>query len=238
MQQVPSQPLPSRGHRSAARIRLDETVANIELTLISIVQGLALGVLANAAVDPIVGLQWQAWPYIATGLVLILIFWSRALLHTLSFIGWPLEFGHTFLYFASTLIEAAALTQVAVPAHWYALNALYAACVWCLYAWDLRLVRQQAGDFRTPGERALLADILADQRLNIRWMTPATVVFQALCWWLVLRHPAAMLGQGWHLLAIGLSLAFSLHYLHGGMRMLRRRQDWIVERHAQERAEA
>jgi hypothetical protein len=238
MQQVPSQPLPSRGHRSAARIRLDETVANIELTLISIVQGLALGVLANAAVDPIVGLQWQAWPYIATGLVLILIFWSRALLHTLSFIGWPLEFGHTFLYFASTLIEAAALTQVATPAHWYALNALYAACVWCLYAWDLRLVRQQAGDFRTPGERALLADILADQRLNIRWMIPATVAFQALCWWLVLRYPEAMLERGWHLLAIGLSLAFSLHYLHGGMRMLRRRQDWIVERHAQERAEA
>ena len=232
------QQVPSRGHRSAARIRLDETVANIELTLISIVQGLALGVLANAAAGPIVELQWQAWPYVATGLVVILIFWSRALLHTLSFIGWPLEFGHTFLYFASTLVEAAALTQVAEPAHWYALNALYAACVWCLYAWDLRLVRQQAHDFRTAGERALLEDILADQRRNIRWLIPATVVLQALCWWLVHRYPATMLDGGWHLLAIAISLVFSLFYLFDGVRMLRRRQDWIVERHAQERAEA
>ena len=110
--------------------------------------------------------------------------------------------------------------------------------MWCLYAWDLRLVRQQSADFRTPGERALLADIVADQRLNIRWLIPATVAFQALCWWLVHRWPSAMLDGGWHLLAIGLSLAFSLNYLFDGVRMLRRRQDWIVERHAQERAEA
>jgi hypothetical protein len=32
-------------------------------------------------------------------------------------------------------------------------------------------------------------------------------------------------------------LLFSLNYLHGGMRMLQRRQDWIVERNAQERME-
>jgi hypothetical protein len=224
--------------RRAARIQLDQTVIGIELTLISIIQGLALAVLATAAVEPMLQLQWQVWPYIATGLVLILVFWSRSLVHTLSFIGWPLEFGHTFLYFASTLVEAAALTQVAAPLNWFALNALYAAFVWCLYAWDLRLVRQQADDFQTPGERALLADIIADQRFNIRWLVPATVAFQVLCWWLVHRYPQAMLGARWHLLAIGATLVFSLAYLQGGVRLLRRRQAWIVERHAQERAEA
>jgi hypothetical protein len=229
---------PSRPQRRAARIQLDQTVIGIELTLISIIQGLALAILAGAAVAPMVELQWQAFPYIATGLVLVLIFWSRSLVHTLSFIGWPLEFGHTFLYFASTLLEAAALSQVADPARWFALNALYAACVWCLYAWDLRLVRQQAHDFQTAGERALLADIIDDQQLNIRWMVPATVAFQLLCWWLVHRFPQAMLERGGHLVAIGLTLAFSLHYLHGGVRLLRRREAWIVERHAQERAEA
>jgi hypothetical protein len=229
---------PSPPLRRAARIQLDQTVIGIELTLISIIQGLALAVLAGAAVAPMVELQWQAWPYIATGLVLVLIFWSRSLVHTLSFIGWPLEFGHTFLYFASTLVEVAALSKIAGPAHWFALNALYAACAWCLYAWDLRLVRQQAHDFQTSGERALLADIIADQQLNLRWMIPATIAFQLSCWWLVHRFPEAMLARGWHLLAIGVTLAFSLHYLHGGVRLLRRRQDWIVERHAQERAEA
>ncbi|WP_147653122.1 hypothetical protein [Vulcaniibacterium gelatinicum] len=227
-----------RDHRRAAKTQLDQTVIGIELTLISIIQGLALGVLATNAVQPLVQLQWQSWPYVFTGLLVILIFWSRSLIHTLSFIGWPLEFGHTFLYFAATLIEAAALSQVGDPAHWFALNALYAAAVWGLYAWDLRILRRHADDFRTPGERALLADIVRDQRLNIRWLMPATVALQGGTWWLIHARPDWMLARGWHLLPIGLSLLFALGYLHDGVRILRRRQDWILERHAQERAEA
>ena len=215
-----------------ARDRLDQSVVNIELTLISIIQGLALAVLAGAAVQPILQLQWQAWPYIATGLLVVLIFWSRALLHTLSFIGWPLEFGHTFGYFGATLIEAVALTQVAEPAHWFALNALYAASVWGLYAWDLRVVLRDARAPDSGAEHALREHIIADQRMNIRVMMPAAVVFQALSCWLVLRFPQAMLEHRGHLVLIGLSLAFSLHYLYGGVRLLQRRQHWIVDRHA------
>jgi hypothetical protein len=225
-------------HRRAARLQLDATVVNIELTLISIIQGLALGVLVSSAVHPLVQLQWEAWPYIATGLATILVFWSRSLVHTLSFIGWPLEFGHTFLYFAATLIEAAALYEVTEPAHWFALNCAYAACIWLLYAWDLRVVQRHAPDFETPGERALLEDILDDQRRNIRWLMPAAVAFQGLSWWLLRAFPRAMFDQHLHLLPIGASLAFTLHYLRGGVQLLRRRQGWILERATQERGEA
>ena len=228
----------NESHRLAAKTQLDATVVGIELTLISIIQGLALAMLASAAVQPLLQLQWQTWPYIATGLLVVLIFWSRSLIHTLSFIGWPLEFGHTFGYFGATLIEAAALTQVGDPQAWFALNALYAFAVWGLYAWDLRVVRTQAGDFTTPGERALLADILRDQRLNIVLLMPLAVAFQGLSWWLVRTYPHAMLQGRWHLLLIGLTLLFSLHYLRGGVRLLRRRRAWILERHARERAEA
>jgi len=215
-----------------ARDRLDQAVVNIELTLISIIQGLALAVLAGAAVQPILQLQWQVFPYIVAGLMVVLIFWSRALVHTLSFIGWPLEFGHTFAYFGATLIEAVALTQVGEPAHWFALNALYALAVWGLYAWDLRVVLRDARPPTNDDERALQDDILRDQRLNIRFLMPAAVMFQALSWWLVLRHPQAMLGRGGHLLLIGLTLAFSVHYLLGGVRLLRRRQHWLLLRAA------
>jgi hypothetical protein len=194
-------------------------------------------VLAASAVQPIVQLQWQSWPYVLTGLVAILIFWSRSLVHTLSFIGWPLEFGHTFIYFAATLIEVAALSQVAAPERWFALNALYAAAVWGLYAYDLRVVRRHAPDFQSPGERALLADIICDQQRNIRWLMPMAVAFQGFSWWLLHAWPHAMLQGRWHLLPIVLSLLFSVHYLHGGVRLLRRRQGWIVERNAQERME-
>lgn len=213
-----------------ARDRLDEVVVNIELTLISIIQGLALAVLAGAAVQPILRLQWQVFPYIFAGLLVVLIFWSRALAHTLSFIRWPLEFGHTFAYFGATLIEAVALTQVAEPAHWFALNALYALAVWGLYAWDLRVVSRDAHPAMDEARRALHEDIVRDQKLNIRFMMPAAVVFQALSWWLVQRFPQAMLERGGHLVLIGLTLAFSLHYLHGGIRLLRRRERWLLFR--------
>ncbi len=225
-------------HRRAAKTQLDATVVGIELTLISIIQGLALGVLAASAVGPMVQLQWEAWPYIATGLATILVFWSRSLVHTLSFIGWPLEFGHTFLYFAATLIEAAGLSQVDDPTHWFALNTAYAACIWLLYGWDLRVVQRHAADYQSPGERALLGDILADQQRNIRWLMPLAVAFQGVSWWLLYRYPQAFIAGHWHLLLIGASLAFTLNYLHGGVRSLRRRQDWILERATTERGEA
>lgn len=224
--------------RREAKSQLDTTVVGIELTLISIIQGLALGVLVAGAVQPLVQMQWQAWPYVLTGLLVILIFWSRSLIHTLSFIGWPLEFGHTFIYFGATLIEAAALSQVGNPEQWFALNALYAVAVWGLYAWDLRVVRRQAPDFSTAEEQALLDDIIRDQRLNIAVMMPLAVAFQGLSWWLVHAYPRILLHDRWHLLLIGLTLLFSVNYLYGGVRLLRRRQDWILARAAQERAES
>lgn len=223
--------------RREAKLELDKAVVGIELTLISIIQGLALAVLASAAVQPMLQLQWETWPYIVTGLLVILIFWSRSLIHTLSFIGWPLEFGHTFGYFGATLIEAAALTQVADPQAWFALNACYAIAVWGLYAWDLRVVRRQARDFATPDERALYDDIVHDQRWNIVVLMPLAIVFQGLSWWFIHRYPATMLQGRWHLVLIGLTILFSLHYLVEGVRLLGRRRDWILSRQAQERTE-
>ena len=228
---------PDQHHRRAAKSQLDATVVGIELTLISIIQGLALGVLATNAVAPIVTLQWETWPYVVTALVSTLIFWSRSLVHTLSFVGWPLEFGHTFLYFTVTLVEVAAFSQVTDPLHWFALNTLYALAIWWLYAHDLRVVRRHQGDFTTAGERALYADVIRDQLANIRVIMPLAVLFHGAVWALIVLHPQAMLAQRWHVLPALLSVAAGLHYLHGSVRLLRTRQDWILERAAQERRE-
>lgn len=159
------------------------------------------------------------------------------MVHTLSIIGWPLEFGHTFSHFAATLIESVALTQVADPARWFALNAMYAVAVCGPHACDLRAVRRHAADFESAGERALLADSIRDQVLNIRWLMPAAIALQGGTWWLTSTKPQRMLVQGWHLAAIALSRIFSINYLYDGARLLRLRQHWIVERNTQERAE-
>ena len=81
-------------------------VVNIELTLTSIIQGVALSFLIENTRSLLSIHQAAAWLYALTGLCIIFIFWSRSLLHTLTLIRWPIEFGHNFLYIASTLGSA------------------------------------------------------------------------------------------------------------------------------------
>src|SRR5438046_2137975 len=85
---------------SLSRRELDSTVVNIELTLVSIIQGVALYFLTENARTALSLNNWPALLYISAGLCVIFIFWSRSIIHTLTFIKWPLEFGHNFFYIA------------------------------------------------------------------------------------------------------------------------------------------
>ena len=82
---------PSEGRRE-----LDSVVINIELTLVSIIQGVALFFLTDNARALLSIQRAGAFLYVAAGLCVIFIFWSRSIIHTLTLIRWPLEFGHNF----------------------------------------------------------------------------------------------------------------------------------------------
>ncbi len=69
---------------------LDTIVLNIELTLISITQGVALFFLIDNARSLLMNGQYFLWPYVLMGLLIIFIFWSRSMMHTLTLIRWPL----------------------------------------------------------------------------------------------------------------------------------------------------
>ncbi len=88
------------------RRELDSVVINIELTLVSIIQGVALFFLTDNARGLLVTKHMSASLYVAAGLCVIFIFWSRSVIHTLTLIRWPLEFGHNFFYIACALGEA------------------------------------------------------------------------------------------------------------------------------------
>src|SRR6202030_1616037 len=94
------------------REELDSMVVEIELTLCSIIQGVALYFLVDNARQVLSIHRADAWPYVASGLLIILLFWSRSLIHTLTLIRWPLEFVHNFFYIACALIEALAFTHL------------------------------------------------------------------------------------------------------------------------------
>src|SRR5262245_29323440 len=97
------------------RAELDSVITNVELTLASIVQGLALQFLAVNTADLLSWSKAFAWPYAVAALLIILLFWSRALIHTLTLIRWPLEFVHNFFYFGCAMIEVLAFMQLSNP---------------------------------------------------------------------------------------------------------------------------
>src|SRR5438128_10328779 len=100
---------------SAARSELDSMVVEIELTLVSIIQGVALTILIENAHAVIAERQLFFWLYVVAGLIIIFVFWSRAASHILTVILWALGFGHHFLYIACALVRAIPFAQTGKP---------------------------------------------------------------------------------------------------------------------------
>jgi hypothetical protein len=161
----------------APRRELDEVVVNIELTLASIVQGVALTFLAENAGEVVSHGPATAWPYVGVSFLVILLFWARAAIHTLTLIRWPLEFVHNFFYFACALVEVLAFRQVHNPFMWFAINTVFAAVVWALFVHDLRIIRQRTKDSVGDSSFRLYRIVLADQWANIRFVVPAVFLF-------------------------------------------------------------
>jgi hypothetical protein len=96
---------------SPALLELDSLIINIELTLASIVQGVALTFLIENTRTVLSIRDAATWLYVLTGLCIIFIFWSRSILHTLTLIRWPLELG--YLWYVIRFFRKAAPLVVA-----------------------------------------------------------------------------------------------------------------------------
>jgi hypothetical protein len=155
------------------RRALDSMIVEIELTLVSIIQGVALTVLIESAREVIGGRHLTFWPYVISGLLIILVFWSRAVLHIITVIRWPLEFGHNFLYIGCALVEALLFAQLDKPASWFAFAAAFIAVGWVLFVYDLRLIRARTRDSAGEASNRLCALVTRDQWLNIALLLPA-----------------------------------------------------------------
>src|ERR1051325_812590 len=138
-------------------------VVEIELTLCSIIQGVALYFLVDNTRLILAKGAPISWPYVVTGLLIILLFWSRSLIHTLTLIRWPLEFVHNFFYVACTLVEALAFTHLSDPFAWFVLTAIYAVIVWSLFVYDMRMVALRKRDSAGPVGTRLYGLVGTDQ---------------------------------------------------------------------------
>ena len=195
------------------RKELDSMVVEIELTLCSIIQGVALYFLVDNARLVLSRGQFAAWPYVATGLLILLLFWSRSLIHTLTLIRWPLEFVHNFFYIACALVEALAFTRLADPFGWFVMTALFAVVVWALFVYDLRIVKLRGKDSAGPVGSQLYALVARDQWLNITIVIPAIFLFNAACAIGIHARPQFFLQNNGHLILIALQAIGLLFYL-------------------------
>jgi hypothetical protein len=195
------------------RSELDGVVLGIELTLCSIIQGVALYFLIENARLTLSKGRPESWPYIAAGLLIILLFWSRSLIHTLTLIRWPLEFVHNFFYVACTFVEAIAFTRLNDPFRWFQLTAIFAVLVWALFLYDLRIIKLRGEDSAGPVGCRLYEIVESDQNLNIRLIIPAIFVFNLGCALAIWHWPDYCLARHGHFIFISIQVAGLIIYL-------------------------
>jgi hypothetical protein len=219
--------------KSSGRSELDSMIVEIELTLVSIIQGVALTVLIESARDVIAQRQFLFWPYVLAGLLTILIFWSRAVLHIITVIRWPLEFGHNFLYIACALVEAILFAQLAKPARWFAFGAAFIAIGWVLFLYDVRLIRARMQDSAGEANDRLCALVLRDQWRNIALLLPAVFVLNAACMIAIRAYPEFFLAHHSHIWLIAIQLLGFAGYLIYVVRFYSHLAPLIADAHAE-----
>jgi len=198
---------------SAGRSQLDSMIVEIELTLVSIIQGVALTVLIESSRDVITDLRFIYWPYVLSGLLVIFIFWSRAVLHIITLIRWPLEFGHNFLYIGCALVEAVSFAQLVNPANWFAFGAAFIASGWVLFFYDLRLIHARQKDSRGEAGNRLYERVRRDQWVNLALLLPAVFILNVVCAICIRMRPEIFVHNNAHLWLIALQVFGFAGYL-------------------------
>lgn len=196
------------------REKLNQFTLDIEFLLISAVQGVALGALGTAASGPLSNLDYQYWPYILSGFLLILTFWSQAIIHSLSFIKWPLDLTHNFLYFLAGLVEFLAFNHLEDPLRWFIFQLLFVIVAAFLYFADYKLIKDGKHNFDdTPSQIALYRHVLDEQVAEMKSLIPSGLIFNSLAVFLIWKYPDFFITNGYHVLIVAIQVLLNLYII-------------------------
>ena len=190
---------------------LKNTVRDIEYLLISVVQGVALAALAASAGEPVTNLNYFVIPYVLASFLIILTFWTQAVIHTISFIDWPINMPHNALYFVVAFIEVMAFAQIANPFKWFAFLLVFLLSIGLLYKYDLVLIKRQKEKFQmNDATKALYAHIVRRQQFELLVLLPIVVSFVLFSCVLLKLWPEIFIDRKWHLVLIGMYCVVSV----------------------------
>jgi hypothetical protein len=134
-------------------------------------------------------------------------------LHILTVIRWPLEFGHNFLYIACALVEAILFAQIGKPASWFEFGGVFIAIGWTLFVYDLRLIYARMRDSAGEASDRLSARVRRDQWLNIALLLPAIFFLNLVSAILIRTWPEVFLAHNAHVWLIAAELVAFAGYL-------------------------
>lgn len=220
------------------KARLDQLVLDIEFLIISVVQGVALAALSTTAASVFADAKFEYVPYVVSGFLFILIFWSGAIIHAVSFINWPLDIAHNFLYFLASLVEVIAFSQITNPKNWFLTVLAFFLVAAALYFYDLRLIKKRAKDFEESREkRKLFKHIIERHLFEMKVLLPVGIFFNLISLGLILISPNLFLTKHWHVLLSTVQAIFSLILLINFVKGFTKRTELITYAFANKRSQ-
>ena len=224
-------PLGVRERHHAER-NLGAVVVAIEFTLISVMVGVVLFPLTEAATPLLRDLRFEFWPYLVSGLALTLFLWASVISHSLTFIGWPIGLGHNLLYIVLAVVLAIQMHFLDDPLGWFTSSVVLVVVSTLTVLYDLRLIRdRQRG---TTGATAAVLGAVLDQHLAQRRLAPVYLVAAVIPVVLLLALPDVFVHQPGHLVLIALQLIVVLGALAQTIRSLKAWTEPIVRQAMEE----
>ena len=159
--------------------KLDEIAVNIELVLISLIEGVALVTLAEQTVAVLQEPDWYRYiPYVLAGLAILLVFWAQSILHAVSFIRWPVRVEHMFLYFVSALLQIVAYASITALGWWFFWWTLFSIVALCMYVLDLFILRDSYKSFaKLKGGENFLKEVEKRHIFEMWYLVPLALAF-------------------------------------------------------------
>lgn len=213
------------------RKELDTIAIDIEFLLISIIQGLALQFLVASAVVPIQDIQYEYFPYIASAFLLLLIFWSQGIIHALSFIKWPIDLVHTFLYFLVSFVEVLAFYQITHPLRWYLFSTVFLIAGSFMYTYDFLMIKKSRSLFtKTAAQKNLYRHMYGQQKKELYFFVPVALIGNAGAAGAIYLYPDLFIAGQMHVVIACLQMASSVLLLIITVKNFRRRSMLLSDR--------
>jgi hypothetical protein len=193
------------------RRELDSLILDVEFVLISVVQGVALTTLAVEATPVLRDHHAIGYAFVGSGLLFVLAFWSAALIHAVSFVAWPMDLVHYFFYFALGLLECLMFGQMDRPRDWFGYSVACYVLTAVLYAYDYLIMRGRRELFRhSAALQHLYADMIGQQRRDMRFFIPGGLAFNAAAYLAVTHHRDWAAPLAWTQLVLTLGFVANL----------------------------